>query len=100
MEAELTTVTKLPRRIFTFSYEQTKAAISVIRPDEIFLNFCNYMGSDEVAEVVGLIERAAHELKIPGPMPLTRYYGYGATVNDIDTEMRVEDLVVGGNISE
>lgn len=88
MEAELTTVTKLPRRIFTFSYEQTKAALSVIRPDEVFLNFCNYMEPDEVAEVVGLIERAAHELKIPGPMPLTQYYGYGPTVSDIDTEMR------------
>lgn len=92
MEAELTTVTKLPRRIFTFSYEQTKAALSVIRPDEVFLNFCNYMEPDEVAEVVGAIERAAHELKIPGPMPLTQYYGYGATVNDIDTEMRTGDI--------
>lgn len=91
MEAELTTVTKLPRRIFTFSYEQTKAALSVIRPDEVFLNFCNYMEPDEVAEVVGTIERAAHELKIPGPMPLTQYYGYGATVNDIDTEMRTDE---------
>lgn len=91
MEAELTTVTKLPRRIFTFSYEQTKAALSVVRPDEVFLNFCNYMEPDEVAEVVGLIERAAHELKIPGPMPLTQYYGYGATVNDIDTEMRTDE---------
>lgn len=91
MEAELTTVTKLPRRIFTFSYEQTKAALSVIRPDEVFLNFCNYMEPDEVAEVVGTIERAAHELKIPGPMPLTQYYGYGATVKDIDTEMRTDE---------
>lgn len=90
MEAELTTVTKLPRRIFTFSYEQTKTALSVIRPDEVFLNFCNYMEPDEVAEVVGLIERAAHELKIPGPMPLTQYYGYGPTVSDIDTEMRTD----------
>lgn len=91
MEAELTTVTKLPRRIFTFSYEQTKAALSVIRPDEVFLNFCNYMEPDEVAEVVGTIERAAHELKIPGPMPLARYYGYGPTVTDIDTEMRTDE---------
>lgn len=100
MEAELTTVTKLPRRIFTFSYGQTKAALSVIRPDEVFLNFCNYMEPDEVAEVVGLIERAAHELKIPGPMPLTQYYGYGPTVTDIYTEMQVQEPEFGGNISE
>lgn len=100
MEAELTTVTKLPRRIFTFSYEQTKAALSVIRPDEVFLNFCNYMEPDEVAEVVGTIERAAHELKIPGPMPLTQYYGYGPAVDDIYTEMQVQEPEFGGNISE
>lgn len=100
MEAELTTVTKLPRRIFTFSYEQTKAALSVIRPDEVFLNFCNYMEPDEVAEVVGTIERAAHELKIPGPMPLARYYGYGPAVTDIYTEMQVQEPEFGGNISE
>lgn len=100
MEAELTTVTKLPRRIFTFSYEQTKAALSVIRPDEVFLNFCNYMEPDEVAEVVGTIERAAHELKIPGPMPLARYYGYGPTVTDVYTEMQAQEPEFGGNISE
>lgn len=100
MEAELTTVTKLPRRIFTFSYEQTKAALSVIRPDEVFLNFCNYMEPDEVAEVVGTIERAAHELKIPGPMPLARYYGYGPAVTDIYTEMQAQEPEFGGNISE
>lgn len=100
MEAELTTVTKLPRRIFTFSYEQTKAALSVIRPDEVFLNFCNYMEPDEVAEVVGTIERAAHELNIPGPMPLARYYGYGPAVTDIYTEMKVQEPEFGGNTSE
>lgn len=100
MEAELTTVTKLPRRIFTFSYDQTKAALSVIRPDEVFLNFCNYMEPDEVAEVVGAIERAAHELNIPGPMPLARYYGYGPAVTDIYTEMQVQEPEFGGNISE
>lgn len=100
MEPELTTVTKLPRRIFTLSYEQTKAALSVIRPDEVFLNFCNYMEPDEVAEVVGTIERAAHELNIPGPMPLARYYGYGPAVTDIYTEMQVQEPEFGGNISE
>lgn len=88
MEAELTTVTKLPRRIFTFSYQQTLAALEVIRPDEVFLNFCNYMSPDEVAEVVGTIERAAMVAGIPGNMPLATYYGYGATVNDITTNMK------------
>ena len=53
-----------------------------------------------MAEVVGAIERAAHELKIPGPMPLARYYGYGPAVTDIYTEMQVQEPEFGGNISE
>lgn len=90
MEAELTTVTKLPRRIFSFSYEQTFAALRVIRPTSIFLNFCNYRTEDEVAEIVGKIEQAAHNARIPGRMPLVEFFGYGPTVTDVETEMRVD----------
>lgn len=39
---ELTTVTKLPRRIFTFSHEQAIEACVQNRVDTIFLNFCQY----------------------------------------------------------
>lgn len=40
---ELTTVTKLPRRIFTFSMHQLRHAADLLTPDAWFLNFCNYM---------------------------------------------------------
>ncbi len=42
-EPELTTVTKLPRRVFTFSHEQIRQACRIIRPDRIALTFCDYM---------------------------------------------------------
>lgn len=42
LEPELTTVTKLPRRIFTFSAEQIRMAIRMNGIRHVFLNFCNY----------------------------------------------------------
>lgn len=49
---EFTTVTQLQRRVFTFSWEQTRQALSICAPDEIFLSFCDYMS-----------EFAAHDLR-------------------------------------
>lgn len=43
IEPELTTVTRLPRRIFSWSWEQMNQAIRMNEPDEIFLNFVNYL---------------------------------------------------------
>jgi len=42
MPQELTTVTKLPRRIFTFSYQQAIEACVQNRVNHAFLNFCQY----------------------------------------------------------
>lgn len=47
MEPELTTVTKLPRRIFTFSEQQIKDAVRMNGVDELFLNFINYIDQDQ-----------------------------------------------------
>jgi adenylosuccinate synthase len=43
-EPELTTVTKLPRRIFQFSREQIIEACRVCSPQYIVLTFCDYLG--------------------------------------------------------
>lgn len=51
---ELTTVTKLPRRIFTFSAQQFLEAARMNGVDEVFLNFCNYLPEDRM-----LIEHVA-----------------------------------------
>jgi len=51
MEPELTTVTQLPRRIFTFSKYQTSDAVAAIRPTEIALNFAQYLQLPESIEL-------------------------------------------------
>lgn len=43
VEAELTTVTKRPRRLFTWSNQQFRAAVAANRPDVLFINFMNYL---------------------------------------------------------
>lgn len=62
VEPELTTVTKLPRRIFTFSAEQVHQAISMSRIDvdsrmPVFLNFVNYIRNEEYLD--GIINHLA-----------------------------------------
>jgi adenylosuccinate synthase len=43
VEAEITTVTKRVRRIFTWSDQQVVDAIRISRPSVIFLSFCDYL---------------------------------------------------------
>jgi adenylosuccinate synthase len=50
-EPELTTVTKLPRRVFTFSYEQIRESARVMGVDYIALTFCDYLFKDHGLEV-------------------------------------------------
>lgn len=73
--AELTTVTKLPRRVFSFSKEQVHQAIRMNGCDEVFLNFANYMASDQdLAAIIDEIEETG--------VPVT-LLGWGPTENDI-----------------
>ncbi|KKN51104.1 hypothetical protein LCGC14_0626140 [marine sediment metagenome] len=43
VEPEYTTVTKRMRRIFTFSHQQYRRALTYNRPDVVVLTFCNYL---------------------------------------------------------
>lgn len=79
-ETELTTVTKLPRRIFTFSREQCRAAMAQIMPDEVFLNFANYATDSEYAEIEHTINEAAWDFSCGG----VKYVGNGPTSRDVD----------------
>lgn len=74
LEPELTTVTQKPRKIFTFSIKQAAEAIRTCAPDEIFLNFCNYMKPRQVELLVNDITKVGGNV---------RYLGYGPTVNGI-----------------
>ena len=54
---ELTTVTKLPRRLFSFSFEQLIEACRIMAPDQLALTFCDYLIPPDVIEGSG--ERVA-----------------------------------------
>ena len=73
---EKTTVTKLTRRIFQFSEEQTRQAMQVVMPDEIFLNFANYCGDvDELVSIIDTIHSNGGHVK---------YLGWGASSKDVE----------------
>lgn len=76
---EKTTVTKLTRRIFGFSREQTRQAIQVVMPDEIFLNFANYCGDEEeLAEIIETISREGGDVS---------YIGWGDSAAHIEESL-------------
>lgn len=72
---ELTTVTKLPRRIFTFSEQQIRDAIRQNGVDEVFLNFANYCGDpQELDAICEQIQKAGAPV---------RYIGWGPAESDV-----------------
>lgn len=73
IEPELTTVTRLPRRLFTFSEKQIRDACRINGVDSVFLNFCNYVPTTELDELIAKIERYA----------TVQYTGWGPTARDI-----------------
>lgn len=78
MEPELTTVTKLPRRIFSWSQQQLKHMVDICGvPGTVFLNFVNYARTgQELATIV------ANILGTCGPRSL-RYMGLGPNASDV-----------------
>lgn len=76
IEPELTTVTKLPRRVFTFSFKQIKEAVRANGVDSIFLNFLNYLPSDEARHA--FVREVERETGVR-----VRWLGMGPTANDV-----------------
>jgi len=67
---ELTTVTKLPRRIFTFSRQQILEAIDLSGASEVFLNFVNYVQDEQyLLSIVNAIEETGARIKWLGLGP-------------------------------
>jgi len=89
-EPELTTVTQLPRRIFSFSRRQTIAALRQCTPDEIFLNFVNYLGNtEEMLEMTGEINKMA----MRQGCGTVRYLGFGPTRDDVGDLCRDNSII-------
>ena len=80
LQPELTTVTKLPRRLFTFSKEQMRFAVGMCSPSSVFLNFVNYYTN--VVQFADVHDFLYKELGIGEII-----YGTGPTVNDVHRGM-------------
>lgn len=74
MEPELTTVTKLPRRIFTFSHQQIQDAVRANGVDKVFMNFMNYLSVEDGRKLVGQLADDGIHVDL---------FGFGPTVNDL-----------------
>lgn len=78
---EITTVTKLKRRVFTFSKEQTIQAMQVCAPDEIFLSFCDYLPVDAAYQLARRINSMAE--RYIGPHSQVKYMAWGPSIDDV-----------------
>lgn len=78
-EVELTTVTKLPRRIFTFSDKQIAEAVHMNGVRELFLNFMNYL--PEGPGRADFVERVNRAVEPYGCR--VRYLGFGPAEQDV-----------------
>lgn len=74
-EVELTTVTKLPRRIFTFSGKQIYEACQHNGVYNVFLNFLNYCQTEE--EIIDIVQRIEREDTV------VRWVGTGPAFKDV-----------------
>ena len=73
---ELTTVTKLPRRIFTFSTDQIQEAAFMCGVHVLFMNFVNYCRTAE--EMHDIMSKSFGVIEAPELI-----LGFGATINDV-----------------
>lgn len=79
--AELTTVTKLPRRVFTFSFDQLRHALTHCGhywDTKLFLNFANYVGDKEA--LTKLIEKIG---EVGLNKPTVMWLGFGPDDSDV-----------------
>lgn len=81
---ELTTVTKLPRRIFTFSAKQIRESVLYNGVQDVFLNFVNYVQTEqELVSIVQAIEHGGAKVSWVGCGPAfgdVKHVGFDSTV--------------------
>lgn len=85
VEPERTTVTKRVRRIATWSRQQYRRALRLNRPDEILLNFVNYLPSD--VEFWNLFESIRDDERAAGVNPM-HAFGVGPCTEEIITDVK------------
>lgn len=93
-EPELTTVTKLPRRVFEFSPIQIGEACRIMRPDCVALTFCDYLLNTDSPF---LVEDNRGNLPLP-VMHLARLIQQYAPVKFYTFGPKLEDAWQMGNV--
>lgn len=76
---EKTTVTKKTRRVFTFSRMQIADAMYAMAPDEVFLNFCNYVTDKDTGGEDPALHRIIEAFK-----GKVKYMGWGPEATDVE----------------
>lgn len=82
VKPEFTTVTGRIRRVFTWSHVQFCDAVYVNDPSIIFLNFCNYLRSEDVDKFVRENVMEPYR-RVQGRDPKAVLLGFGPTTRDI-----------------
>lgn len=85
VETELTTVTKLPRRVFTFSQKQIDLALRMTGATDLFVNFANYLKDDEFDAFFDAL------------LPTLRKYG--ASIKWVGVGPAFEDVITRANLA-
>lgn len=69
---EITTTTKLPRRVFTFSWDRFQHFIRVCRPDSLCLQFANYVDWNvfRTMKITDRVREFIRDLEIRGGVPV------------------------------
>lgn len=87
VEAEITTVTKRVRRVFTFSKQQLRDTFVLCRPDVVFLTFCNYIKEQAyLDEIESAIYSVSKELGFPPPRVV---YEFGPSTTEVSEEYEI-----------
>jgi adenylosuccinate synthase len=60
LPVEYTTNTNRVRRVATFSLKQYKLAVKEIKPDNVFLNFCNYLKRTQLLQLLKELPEVTH----------------------------------------
>lgn len=84
LAAELTTVTKRPRRVATFSYLQYADMLRHLRPDAVFINFVNYFRHQE--QLDALLAGMARVESETGVTP-EKIFGLGPHHKDVTRDL-------------
>ncbi len=80
--SELTTVTGKIRRVFTWSWGQHARAMSVIQPDNIMMNFVNYITPKrKYNDIDGYAASFLSRVAANGNL---KWIGFGPTYNDVE----------------